>query len=255
MSAGVVAIAGNTFREVIRDRVLYLLVFFSLVLMALGWALGWISIEEERKLVTDLSLAAISLFALLITIFLGASLIYKEVDKRTLYTILSKDVGRTEFVLGKFVGLMALFGVCIALMGLAFAGNVLIAGGGLNPTMLAALYGLLLELTVITSFSIAFAMVTSPVLSAISTLGFYLVGHSTEILVKFTEGPGHAGYRPYARALYYVFPNLENFNLRYEAAYGIPVDAVRLGLMTGYAALFAGLFLGVAALVFRRKSF
>jgi ABC-type transport system involved in multi-copper enzyme maturation permease subunit len=164
-------------------------------------------------------------------------------------------VGRTEFVLGKFVGLMALFAVCIVLMGAAFAGNVLVGGGSLNATMVAALYGLLLELTVITSFSIAFAMVTSPVLSAICTLAFYLVGHSTEILVKFTEGPGHAAYRPFARALYYVFPNLENFNLRYEAAYGIPVEGIRLALMTGYAALFAGLFLGAAALVFRRKSF
>jgi Cu-processing system permease protein len=255
MSARVVAIAGNTFREVKRDRVLYLLVFFALVLMALGRALGWISIEEDVKLVIDLSLAAISLFALLITIFLGASLIYKEVDKRTLYTILSKDVGRTEFVLGKFLGLLGTFAVCILLMGAAFAVNVLLCGGTLNATMGAALYGLLLELTVITAFSIAFAMVTSPILSAIVTLAFYLVGHSTEILRKFSENPAHAGFRPLATALYYVLPNLENFNLRYEAAYALPVPAVRLLLMTGYAVLFAGIFLGAASLVFGRKSF
>jgi Cu-processing system permease protein len=255
MSAGVIAIAANTFREVKRDRVLYLLVFFALILMALGQALGWISIEEEVKLVTDLSLAAISVFALLITIFLGASLIYKEVDKRTLYTILSKDVGRTQFVLGKFFGLLGTFAVCILLMGSAFAANVLLCGGSLNPTMAAALYALLLELTVITAFSIAFALVTSPILSAICTLAFYLVGHSTEILVKFTAGPAHAGFRPFAKALYYVIPNLENFNLRYEAAYAIPVPAVRLLLMTGYAVVVSGLLLAFASAVFSRKSF
>jgi ABC-2 type transport system permease protein len=255
MSGAVFTIAGNTFREVKRDKVLYLLVFFALVLMLLGRVLGWISIEETTKLVTDLSLAAISIFGLLITIFLGASLIYKEIDKRTLYTILSKDVGRTEFLLGKFLGLLALFAVCVLLMGLAFAGNVLLCGGSLNVTMLFALYAIFLELTVITAFSIAFAMVTSPILSAICTLAFYFVGHSTETLVDFTAGGQHAGFKPFAMVLYNVFPNLENYNLLADAAYARAVPFERLALMTGTALLFSALFLGVAALVFRRKSF
>jgi len=255
MSANVIAIAENTFREVKRDRVLYLLVFFALVLMALGRILGWISIDESVKVVTDLSLGAISVFALLITIFLGASLIYKEIDKRTLYTILSKDVGRAEFVLGKFFGLLATFAICVALMGVVFAVNVLLSGGTLNATMGAALYGLLLELTVITAFSIAFAVATSPILSAICTLAFYLVGHTTQILEEFTRTPEHEGVRPLAMALYYAFPNLEVFNLKYEAGYGLPVSFEQLLLMTGYAVLFTGLFLGAAILIFRRKSF
>jgi ABC-type transport system involved in multi-copper enzyme maturation permease subunit len=255
MSGAVLTIAGNTFREVKRDKVLYLLVFFALVLMILGRVLGWISIEETIKLVVDLSLAAISVFGLLITIFLGASLIYKEIEKRTLYTILSKDVGRTEFLLGKFLGLLALFAVCIALMGVAFLLNVLLCGGSLNGTMFLALYALFLELTVITAFSIAFAMVTSPILSAICTLAFYFVGHATETLVEFTAGGKNPGFKPFAMALYYVFPNLENYNIRTEAAYGLSVGFERIALMTGTAVLFSALFLGVAALVFRRKSF
>ena len=254
-NATIGAIALNTYREVKRDRVLYLLLFFALALMALSQALGWISIEEDVKLVTDLSLAAVSIFALLITIFLGANLIYKEIDKRTLYTILAKDVSRAEFVVGKFLGLLGTFTVCLLLMGAAFYVNLTISGGTVNPTMGAAVYALLLELTVITSFSIFFALLTSPILSAICTLAFYLVGHSTETLRSFTAVPGREALRPFADALYYVLPNLDNFNLRYEASYAIPIEATRLLAMTVYAALVAAVFLGAAIVVFNRKNF
>ncbi len=249
------AIAFNTFREVKRDRVLYLLLFFAVGLMALSQALGWISIEEDVKLVTDLSLAAVSVFALLITIFLGANLIYKEIDKRTLYTILAKDVSRAQFIIGKFLGLLGTFTICLLLMGGAFVINLMISGGSVNATMGAAVYALLLELTVITSFSIFFALLTSPILSAICTLAFYLVGHSTETLRSFTEVKGREGLRPIANALYYALPNLENFNLRYEASYAMPIEASRLLAMTGYAALISSIFIGAAIVIFNRKNF
>ncbi len=254
-TASVGAIAANTFREVKRDRVLYLLLLFALGLMGLSQALGWISIEEHVKLVIDLSLAAVSIFALLITIFLGANLIYKEIDKRTVYTILSKDVSRAEFVIGKYLGLLGTFAVCLLLMGGAFFGNLVLSGGSLNATMFAALYALLLELTVITAFSVFFALLTSPILSAICTLVFYMVGHTTETLRTFTAVPGREGARPFAMALYYALPNLENFNLRYEASYGTPIEPIRLGLITLYAAAFSAIFLGAAIVVFKRKNF
>ncbi|MEQ1903480.1 MAG: ABC transporter permease subunit, partial [Pirellulaceae bacterium] len=147
-----------TFREAVRDKVLYVLVFFALATLLGSKALGWISIGQEIKIVKDFSLAAVSVFGVLIAIFVGTSLVYKEIDKRTIYTIICRPMSRYEFVLGKYFGMAALLGVVTAVMGLSGAAYVTMLGGNVNETYIYAVVLTYWELLMVT----AFASFTSP---------------------------------------------------------------------------------------------
>lgn len=248
-------IALNTVREVVRDRIFYILVFFAVLLIAVSKALGWISIDQDVKIIRDFSLAAIQLFVLLVTIFLGTNLVYKEVDKRTIYTILSKDIRRWQFVLGKYAGLWATAILCVAGMSAVFLLYLLLLGGSPDAAILLALYGIVLELAVITSLSLLLSSLTSPVLSAFLTLGLFGVGHSVDVLRRFTEELAYDSVEPLARAAYYLLPNLENFNYKtYVGSGRLPPAGDVLGA-TAYAAVLSAVFLALTLLVYRKRQF
>ncbi|MHC5036132.1 MAG: ABC transporter permease [Planctomycetota bacterium] len=230
----ILVIAGNTFREVIRDRIFYILIFFAILLIVLSKALGWISIEHDERVITNLSLAAVHIFALMITVFLGTNLVYKEVEKRTLYSVLAKDVRRWQFLLGKYFGLLGTAYLCVAGMGIIFFAYLLVMGGLPTGMMVLALYGILLELMLITSISLLFSSVTSPVLSAFITFALFLTGHSMED---------------------YVLPNLENFNFKnfVGAPNGPALEHVLLS--TGYAVFYTAILIAITLVIYRKKDF
>jgi ABC-type transport system involved in multi-copper enzyme maturation permease subunit len=251
----ILIIAGNTFREVIRDRIFYILLFFAIVLILISKALGWISIENDTRIIANFSLASINIFALLVTVFLGATLVYKEVEKRTLYSVLAKDVGRHHFVLGKYLGLLGTAWICVAGMGVIFFLYLLAMGGAPTAAMLLALYGVLLELTVITAVSLLFSSVTSPVLSAIITFVLFLAGHSVENIRMFLAESKDDPSDAFFVAAYYVLPNLENFNFKnFVGADRLP-EAGHVLLVTLYGAVYAAVLLVVTLMVYRRKDF
>ncbi len=180
-------IALNTFRESVRDRVLYVIAFFSLMLMAASQGLGWVSVGEQVQIVKHFSLAAVSFFGALIAVFVGTGLIYKEIDKRTIYTVLSKPVYRWQFIFGKFFGLMAVLLFVVSGMGLIACGFVRYSGGEINAIYIQALVLLYFELMVVTAIAIFFSTVSTPILAAIFTFCSYLVGQVTPSLMELVE--------------------------------------------------------------------
>ena len=142
--ARVYAITLNTFREAVRDRVLYGVLGFASAVLFFTLALSELSLHEQRRVVTDVGLASISLFSVLIAIFLGSSLLYKEIERKTLYVILPKPIGRTEFLLGKYFGIVTTAVVFVALMGALQLWLGAVAAGVSPVLALASIGGLVL---------------------------------------------------------------------------------------------------------------
>src|SRR6202167_4632360 len=179
MSATVGPVAINTFREAVRDRVLYNLVLFALLMIGAAILVGEISIGIERLVIINLGLSAISLFGLLIAIFIGVGLVYKEIEKRTLYSLLSKPIRRWEFLVGKYAGLLLTLGVNTLMMTLGLAAALFYVGRPFlrsDATVLVAVYFILLALALVTALALFFSCFSSPMLSTLFTLGIYITG-------------------------------------------------------------------------------
>jgi hypothetical protein len=174
---GVVAI--NTFREAVRDRVLYNLVFFALVMMGAAILVGQISIGINRLVIVNLGLSAISIFGLVMAVFIGVGLVYKEIEKRTLYSLLAKPIRRWQFLVGKYAGLLLTLAVNTALMTLGLAAALFYVGRPFvraDAWILVAVYFILLELALVTALALFFSCFSTPMLSTLFTLGIYMTG-------------------------------------------------------------------------------
>jgi ABC-type transport system involved in multi-copper enzyme maturation permease subunit len=252
---GVVAI--NTFREAVRDRVLYNLIFFALMMIGTSILVGEISIGISRLVIVNLGLSAISIFGLVMAIFIGVGLVHKEIEKRTLYTLLSKPVPRWEFLVGKFGGLLLTLTVNTALMTLGLAGALYFVGGGFlraDVSILVAVYFILLELALVTALALFFSCFSSPMLSTLFTLGLYVAGiFSADIrdIGMLTRSPA---MQAAARAVYYVLPNFHNFNAITAAAHGESIPVSLIWQNTAYAALYVMLVLVAASAVFSGRN-
>ncbi len=246
-------IAAMTFRAVLRDRVLLLLLVLALLSIALSKAVGWVTPAEDVKVVTDLSLASLSLFTVLLAVFLGARLVREDVERRALYAVLSKDVSRLEVILGKYAGLTGALALSLAAAAAVAAAYVALLGGSVGGAFLAAVVGVVLELGVLVAAAVFFSTVASAPIAAVATAALYVVGHAVEILREFRDvwEPGAA--RTAAGVLYVLLPNLAALDFRIEAGHGLPVDGARLALAAGAAAAWAIVFLAAAALVFRKR--
>lgn len=255
ISTKVLVIAVSTFREAVRDKILYSLLFFSVAMIAGSVLVAELTLGEYEKTIRDVGLASISIFGLAIAIFAGIGLVWKEIERRTIYTIASKPVGRGEFLLGKYLGLLLTLAVEVAVMGVVLHVTVLVTGTlsawALWPAILLAFA----EMAVVTAFALLFGAFTSPSLAAMFTIGLTLVGKSTAQLLAVVELRGSDGLVRFARALYRVVPDLGTFDIRTEAAYGLPVDAALVAYACGYAAIWSVLVLVVASLIFERRDF
>ncbi|MGA9890477.1 MAG: ABC transporter permease, partial [Candidatus Acidiferrales bacterium] len=179
MSTIPAAVAVNTFREAVRDRVLYNLIFFALMMIGAAILVGQISIGVERLVIVNLGLSAISIFGIIMAIFIGVGLVYKEIEKRTLYSLLAKPIRRWEFLVGKFAGLLLTLVVNTALMTLGLAAALFYVSRSFDrsdATILTAVYFILLELALITALALFFSCFSSPMLSTLYTLGIYVAG-------------------------------------------------------------------------------
>jgi len=247
------AVAQNTFREAVRDKVLYVLLFFAAVVIFGSKALGWISIGQDIKIMKDVCLAAVLLFGVLIAIFVGTSLVYKEIDKRTLYTILSKPIPRYQFILGKYLGLTALLGLVTVSMAVVSLAYVLLMGGAIDLVFLLAILLIYCELLLITAFAVLLSTVTSPILGALVVFSIFVLGHATGVLVDLPQQFEGTTTESVLKMAYYLVPNLNNFNIRAEAANGVAVSAVYLLWAMVYGAAYTFVLLVLASLVFEGK--
>jgi len=248
-------IAANTFKEAVRDRVLYLLLFFAAAAILLSRVLALLTVGDRMKIVKDVGLSAISIFGALMAILIGTGLVYKEIEKRTIFTLISKPIHRFEFLLGKYLGLILTLAVMLTSMGLIFLGLVLVETGVFEGRILLALVYVFFELLLVTAVAILFSCFSTPILSSLFSLGFYLIGHfswSLEALAKKVRpGPG----RTLLGVLSAVLPDLENFNIRTEVVHALPLPAAHLAYAAAYGILYAAFVLTLAVLIFRRRDF
>lgn len=249
----ILTIALNTFRESIRDKVLYVLLFFAAVTIAGSKALGWISIGQDIKIIKDITLAATSVFGALIAIFVGASLIYKEVDKRTLYTILARPLDRWEFVVGKYLGLLGLLAVVVSIMTGVSAAYILLMGGTIDGIYLLAAVLIFFKLMVVTAMALVTSSLSSPILGAIIVFCFYVFGHATGVFMDLPPQFNGTMAKHLLEFTYYVVPNLANFDIRAEAANGVAVNPAYVVYVMVYGLGYTVILLVAAAFAFERK--
>lgn len=248
----ILAVASNAHRESVRERVLYNLVFFAIVMTVSGTVLSEISVGQDDKIIKDLGLAAIEIFGILIALFIGVGLVSKEIEKRSLYPLLAKPLGRGEVLLGKFLGLALTLLVNVSVMAAGMLATLYVSGGEADPRLLLAVYAIFLGLLVVVAIAMLFSTLTSSALAAVATFCLVLAGRYSDVVRNMTsiipEAPGEL-----VRVLYYAIPNFANFDLKSQAVYGDPIPAADLGLVTLYAVLYVALALGLAILAFRKR--
>jgi ABC-type transport system involved in multi-copper enzyme maturation permease subunit len=255
MRARVAHIASNTFREAVRDRVLYNLIAFALLLSAAAVLVSQISIEIEKLVVINLGLTAVSLFGVVIAIFIGIGLVSKEIEKRTLYTVLSRPVRRWEFIIGKFFGLAGTLVVNALLMGVGVFGALFYVSHKFvraDALILVALYFIILEFVIICSLSLFFSSFSSPLLSAVFAFSLFVIGSFAEDLRNFA-GMARGMARWFATGAAYLVPNLSAFNVITSIAHGQPVAKELILHNTLYALFYATMALSGAVLIFERR--
>lgn len=251
-------IARNAFREAVRDRVLYNLVLFVLLLIAGAIFLGELSAGQEAKIIVDLGLSGMLLFGAFIAIFVGVGLVYKEIERRTLYAILSKPIGRGQFLLGKYLGLCATLFVNIVVMGIGLSLALAYVRRGWDPLLVKVWPAILLiffELAILTGVALLFSSFSSPALSALLTFFVFVIGHFSGDLKGLATSSSSAPARFVFRALYYLLPNLSNYSFITPAAHGVTPDPASMLMAVGYAIAYIAVLLAAATLIFSRRNF
>ncbi len=252
---GIVAL--NTFREAVRDRVLYNLVFFALLMMLAAVVVGQISIGIEESVIVSLGLSAISVIGLLISVFIGVALVSKEMEKRTLYALLAKPVRRWEFLLGKFGGLVLTLAVNTAAMAAGLFLVMLYVKHSLqreDAVVLVAVYFIWLKLALIVALALMFSCFTTPLLAILFTAGLYIVGLYVQELRDLPVDVMSPAMAAFTKWLSYLLPNFENFNVMAMAAHGRAVPGTLILQNTLYAVIYCAIVLTGAAAVFSRKN-
>lgn len=248
-------IARNTFREAIRDRVLAGVIAAGVVFLLATLVARPLAMGEGTRLTVDLGLSAISFLGLLVVLTVGTSLVAKEIERRTIFNLLSRPLARPIYLIGKWAGLAGALWIVAFVLGVALWGLLAATGHGRDALpILEAVYLAGLELTVVTAIAVMFSALSTPVLSALYTLAFVLVGQWSDDLRRFAEhAPG--AMRAVLEGVANLVPNLPLFNMRALAAAAEPTTALHLGVASGYALLYCAGVLAVAAAAFESRDF
>ena len=250
------SIASNTFREAVRDRVLYNLVLFVLFITASAIFLSDLTAGQEARTIVNLGLGACLLFGAFISIFVGVSLVSKEIEKRTVYAIFSKPISRTEFILGKYLGLCLTLLVNVLVMGVGVSlALVYVGGGNLAFTVWGAVFLIYLELMILTAVAILFSSFSSPALSALLSFFVFIIGHFSASLNELAKSLGSSFAKFFFAAIYYFLPNLSHFSFNTNAANSQVPPASMLGGAVLYAVVYVAILLIVTSLIFSRRNF
>jgi len=249
------AIALNTLKEAIRDRILYLLLFFALASLVFSRLLALLTVGDRVKIIKDVGLASISLFGALIAILMGTSLVFKEIDKKTIYSLLSKPISRFQFLLGKFCGLILTLSIMLLLMSLIFLLIVFFHTFRIEWQIFPAIGFIFIELCLITAVALLFSCFSTPILSSIFSLSFYVIGHLTwglEALIKKIQS---ASLKTLAQIFYTILPDLENFNFKTEVVHQLAIPSQVLIFSFIYGLFYTCFVLFLAMLIFRKRDF
>jgi len=261
-------IARAVFKESVRDRVPYAMVVFAVLLIAASYLIGQLTAGQDMKTIKDLGLSALSIFGLFIAVFIGIGLVSKEVDKKSVFGLLSKPLSRTQFILGKYAGLVMTLAVNLGVMTLAYYAmlyymhattlpGVRLAwpSPAMDPRLLIAIGLIFAELMLVTALALLFSTFSSPLLATMLTLGLWVAGHFNADLRNFENVVDNPAAIAIARAAYYVLPNLAPFDVKAEVVYGMPIARRVLGFTLLYALVYITLLLTAAVTIFRRRDF
>lgn len=251
----VLAIANNTFKEAVRNKIFYLLLVFAIVFAFSSKLISLLTVGDSVRVIKNFGLASINFFSVLIAIFTGINLIFKEIDKKTIYNILSKPVSRTNFIIGKFLGLAYTLLVALVSMAVIFFLFLFVTSGEWDLRILIYFLLLYFELLIITAFSLLFSSFTTPILSSIFTIILYLIGH---VLWTFNEFK-HKLVEPITKFIshlfYYILPNLEKFNIKNQLVINSEIKGVFIYTSILYAILYIAALLILTILIFQKRDF
>jgi ABC-type transport system involved in multi-copper enzyme maturation permease subunit len=250
----VLAIARNTFREAVRDRVLYLLLAFALLVLGTARFLSLLTVGSEEKIIKDVGLAAILLFGLLVSVFVGVSLVFKEIEKRTVLTLLANPIRRWQFVVGKYLGLLGVLAANLTIMAVVLFAVLLVRGSG-PWSLLPALLGIAAQLAILSAFAILFSCYTNSILSAVGTVAVYVAGNLSWSLELLRERVDGTAARFLCDAVHLLLPNLDRLNLHTAAVHELPIPAGYVAWGLVYGATYAAAIVVFASLVFERREF
>ncbi len=252
----VYTVARNAFREAIRDRILYNLVLFVLLLIGAAIMLGDLTDGQEARTTINVGLSAMLIFGTFIAIFVGVGLVSKEIEKRTVFAIFAKPVQRSEFIIGKYFGLCLTLLVNIVIMGVGISLALLYVGGASFVTKIWwAIFLIFLELSILTAVAILFSSFSSPALSALLTFFVFVIGHFSTSLRDFAQTVGAPAAKILFTFLYYFLPNLSYFSFITLAAHGQMPSLNQIGAASGYAVVYISILLSASILIFNRRNF
>ena len=250
----VLSIALNTFRENLRDKLLYNLLIFALLMIGSSLLLMTLTLGEFHRLILDIGLGSINFFGVLIAIFVGIGLVSKEIEKKTIYTIISKPVARYQFLLGKYMGLSLTLLVNTAIMAVGLLAVLYFQNVPIHVVLFKALGTIFLEFMVVTAVALFFSTFTSATLSAIFTLAIFVIGHLTADLRTFGRKMDAVG-RGTLDSIYCLLPNLERFNLKGHVTHQLEVSGNDLLLIATYGVVYVTFLLVLASIIFQRRDF
>lgn len=259
MSLGrILTIVANVFREVIRDRVLYLVGLFAIAMLASVVLLPQVAVSAEHKMTLDIGLAVMEILALVVAVFVGTGLINKEIEKRTVLVLMAKPMSRAEFIIGKHIGLSVVLAVMIVGMSIIYAATLYFSQTpyvNLVVSIPIAILYLILKLSLITAVAITFGVFTSPLLATLLTFAIYLMGSASRDIVtlgKLTQNPA---IERVTNNLYLILPDLSRLDLKNQAVYGQLPPTQTLLENAGYGLLYIVLLLAISTLIFSQREF
>ncbi|MCK4835039.1 MAG: ABC transporter permease subunit [Candidatus Aminicenantes bacterium] len=249
------AIAINTFKEAVRNKIYYLLIAFGIVFAFSSRLVSLLTLGDQVRVLKNVGLASINFFSVLIAIFTGINLIYKEIDKKTILNIMSKPISRRDFILGKFLGLSYTLLVALVSMATVFLLFLLISTGDIDWNILVYFCLLYFELLIIISISLVFSSFSTPILSSIFTINLYLIGHVLWTFNEFKTRLVEPITRIIIYLIYYILPNLEKFNLRDQIVSNEKINPMIVLTSILYALVYIAAMLTLAILIFNKREF
>lgn len=254
----VMAIASNSFREVVRDRILYIIGFYAVILAAAAILLPQLAAATEDKMFLDVGLAVMSTLSLIIAVFIGTGLISKEIEKRTILMLIAKPVSRPEFIIGKYLGLSTVLALLVIAMSAIYLIFLQVNNISYSATSIV-INGifLILQLSLISAIAIAFGIFTGSILATALTFAVYLMGNITQDLLKLARISENPGLERITQGLYLLLPDLSRLDLKNEAVYGLSAlpDSTTLFINAGYSLIYSAMLLAIAAFMFSQKEF
>lgn len=251
-------LATNVFREVVRDRILYIIGFYTVILAVAIRLLPEFAASTEDKMFLDFGLAVMNILGLIVAVFVGTGLVNKEIEKRTILVLMTKPVSHTEFITGKYFGLLTLLAALITAMTAIFLAFLQL--GNVPHSMasiLIAVIFLFLQLALITAVAIALGVFTSSLLATALTFAVYLMGNITQDLVKLGRLGNNKSLESLTQGLYLLLPDLSRLDLKNDAVYGVAAlpDSMTLIMNAGYALLYSVILLAIAIFIFSKREF